>query len=142
MDNIKVIDKFDGEYSFLSNFYPAPITIFGYTFQNNEAAFQAAKCPERMGEFTNLPPNKAKRLGRCVQLRSDWEQVKETIMQQICFNKFMQNKDLAEKLKATNNAILIEGNTWGDKCWGQVNGEGENKLGKILMKIRELIKYE
>jgi predicted NAD-dependent protein-ADP-ribosyltransferase YbiA (DUF1768 family) len=32
---------------------------------------------------------------------------------------------------------LIEGNTWGDKFWGQVKGEGANYLGRLLMKVRE-----
>ena len=84
-----------------------------------------------------MPPNEAKALRRKVKLRSDWEEIKNDMMYEICLNKFEQNPDLAEKLKATGDAILIEGNTWGDKCWGQVNGEGENRLGKILMRVRE-----
>jgi predicted NAD-dependent protein-ADP-ribosyltransferase YbiA (DUF1768 family) len=58
------ISEFRGEYYFLSNFYSAPVTYNGMCFENNEAAFQAAKCPERMTEFCRLNPSEAKRLGR------------------------------------------------------------------------------
>lgn len=63
------ISEFRGEYYFLSNFYSAPVTYNGMCFENNEAAFQAAKCPERMTEFCRLNPSEAKRLGRRVRLR-------------------------------------------------------------------------
>ena len=69
------ISEFRGEYYFLSNFYSAPVTYNGMCFENNEAAFQAAKCPERMTEFCRLNPSEAKRLGRRVKLRGDWEYV-------------------------------------------------------------------
>ena len=54
--------------------------------------------------------------------------------------KFTQNEDLRAKLLETKDEPLEEGNTWGDKIWGTVNGEGKNLLGKILMKTREKIK--
>ena len=105
------ISEFRGEYYFLSNFYSAPVTYNGMCFENNEAAFQAAKCPERMTEFCRLNPSEAKRLGRRVKLRGDWEAVKDTVMYEICKAKFSQNPDLADKLVATKDAELIEGNT-------------------------------
>lgn len=71
------ISAFRGAYDFLSNFYPAPITYNGLVFKNNEAAFQAAKCPERRAEFCCLNPSEAKRLGRRVKLRDDWDQIKD-----------------------------------------------------------------
>lgn len=74
------IDEFRGKYFFLSNFYPAPVEYQGYRFENNEAAFQAAKCPERMLDFCNLTPRLAKWLGRKVSLRHDWEIVKYDVM--------------------------------------------------------------
>lgn len=57
------IAKFEGSYRFLSNFYEAPVTYLGLTFRNNEAAFQAAKCQERMAEFQELDPSAAKTAG-------------------------------------------------------------------------------
>ena len=131
-----IISEFRGEYYFLSNFYLAPVTYNGMRFENNEAAFQAAKCPERMAEFCCLNPSEAKKLGRMVKLRGDWEAVKDTVMYEICKAKFSQNPDLADKLVATKDAELIEGNTWGDRIWGVCDGVGENRLGKILMRVR------
>ena len=80
---------------------------------------------------------RAKRKGRRIRLRSDWEKIKYIKMYSVCYAKFTQNPDLKEKLLQTGNEILEEGNDWGDKIWGTVNGEGENNLGKILMEIRK-----
>ncbi len=134
-----MINSFKGKYYFLSNFCSAPVTYDGFTFQNNEAAFQAAKCcsPELKKQFVNLNPSEAKRSGRRVKLRSDWEQVKVRIMQEICKAKFDQNETLRQQLLATGNEPLEEGNTWGDRIWGTVDGVGQNHLGKILMEIRK-----
>jgi predicted NAD-dependent protein-ADP-ribosyltransferase YbiA (DUF1768 family) len=51
--------------------------------------------------------------------------------------KFTQNRILADKLIATGDTELIEGNNWRDYFWGMCNGKGKNNLGKILMKVRE-----
>lgn len=134
------IAEFRGKYFFLSNFYPAPVTYLGQSFKNNEAAFQSAKYPDRSDEFLNLSPSYAKRLGRHVRLRNDWEYVKDRVMYDICRAKFMQNKNLAQLLIETGDATLIEGNTWGDMVWGVCDGIGENRLGKILMQIRAEMK--
>ena len=132
----EVINEFRGPYYFLSNFFEAPVYYHGLRFRNNEAAFQAMKCPERASEFCNLPPNRAKQLGRRVNLRPDWEQVKFDIMYDICRAKFIQNPHLCTQLLKTDDAILVEGNTWNDRIWGVCKGVGENHLGKILMRLR------
>ena len=87
--------------------------------------------------FVNLNPSDAKRLGRSIRLRDDWELVKYDIMYEICKAKFEQNADLKEKLLATGDKYLEEGNTWNDRCWGTCKGIGENHLGKILMRVRD-----
>ncbi|NUJ19468.1 NADAR family protein [Bacillus glycinifermentans] len=137
-----VIDEFKGKHYFLSNFYSAPVMYQGITYQNNEAAFQAMKVTDKSIhlEFSELPPNLAKRKGRRVKLRPDWEEAKETFMYEIVKAKFEQNAHLKNKLLQTGESILIEGNTWGDKIWGVCDGVGENKLGKILMKVRNELK--
>lgn len=131
------ITEFEDKYFFLSNFYETPVLYRGYLFNNNEAAFQAMKCPEKAEYFVGLTPLQAKHLGRQVKLRADWEFVKEAIMYEICKQKFLQHPSLAKKLMATGNALLVEGNDWGDQEWGVCDGQGENKLGKILMTIRK-----
>lgn len=90
-----------------------------------------------MREFCGLSPQKAKRLGHNVELRSDWEEMKYNVMYQVCKAKFLQNPGLARKLIETGDAELVEGNTWDDEIWGVCNGVGENNLGKTLMCIRD-----
>lgn len=144
MSENSVIDRFRGKFFFLSNFFEAEITYNGLTYKNNEAAFQAQKCLSERQKlpFTEYDPGMAKRRGRHVQLRGDWERVKFGIMEEIVRAKFLQNPELAERLIETGNSRLVEGNDWGDTTWGFDirRKRGENHLGKILMKIRsELI---
>lgn len=73
-------------------------------------------------------------------MRKDWEAVKVRIMEEIVRAKFTQNTELADKLLATGDAYLEEGNTWDDRIWGTVNSSGANRLGVILMQIRAEIK--
>lgn len=140
MSDNKTVSEFRGEYAFLSNFYETDIYCWGFKYRNAEAAFQAMKDPLQASLFVELDAKAAKRLGRKVCLRKNWEQLKEEFMFTVCFAKFMQNPELGEKLVATGNKTLIEGNTWGDTEWGVCNGNGKNLLGNILMRIREKIK--
>ena len=118
------------------------VTYNRITYKNSESAYQAQKCPSRISEFINLPPNKAKRLGRKVDLRSDWDEVKDNVMYEICKCKFTQHPILKFMLIKTGDQELIEGNYWNDTHWGVCKEVGQNKLGKILMRIREELKNE
>lgn len=133
-----MIDNFIGKHYFLSNFYQAEVIYNGIRYSNNEAAFQAQKVESDADryQFAKLSPSDAKRLGRRVTLRKDWEAIKDNVMYEICLAKFKQNEDLKKQLLETGNEPLEEGNDWGDMVWGTVNGVGENRLGKILMRIR------
>ena len=139
---MKTINSFTRENHFLSNFFNAPVIYEGVQYLNNEAAFQSAKVTSltEKKKFENLQPNHAKSLGRRVKLRSDWEKIKDQVMYDCVKDKFTRNLDLKNKLLATKDAKLIEGNTWNDKYWGVCNGVGQNKLGHILMKVREELK--
>ncbi len=104
---MEAIKQFRLEYDYLSNFYPAPVEVDG--------------------------------LGRRVPLRPDWEQVKVAEMEKVVRAKFTQNPHLARLLVSTGDAEVLEGNTWNDTCWGVdlYTDRGENRLGKLLMKLRE-----
>lgn len=145
MDNINMdyINEFRNDNYYLSNFYECPVTYDGLTYRNNEAAFQAQKCinPKDREQFTTLNPSEAKKFGRRVVLRKDWEDIKVKVMTDVVRAKFEQNEDLRKKLLETGNAYLEEGNTWGDRTWGTVNGNGSNLLGKILMQCRDEIAH-
>lgn len=137
------ITEFQGEHRFLSNFWPAVVVHEGISYPSSEHAYQAAKTldmAERRRIAAIRDPGDAKREGRKLALRPDWETAKFTVMEQCVRDKFTRHADLAEKLLATGHAELIEGNTWGDRVWGVYQGQGENRLGKILMKMRAEIR--
>jgi predicted NAD-dependent protein-ADP-ribosyltransferase YbiA (DUF1768 family) len=111
---MKRIESFRGPYDFLSNFYSCKIVYKGITYNNAEAAYQAQKCPGRALEFCNLTGAQAKKLGREIPMRACWDVIKLDIMKEILVQKFYQNYDLMERLLATGDSYIEEGNWWGD----------------------------
>ena len=136
---MEVIREFIDAYAFLSNFYHSPVKYRNLIYLNAEAAFQAQKesCEKDKEQYTRMNPAQAKLVGRNCNLREDWEEIKEQTMYEIVKAKFAQNEALARLLLATGDAYLEEGNWWHDTTWGVCNGVGQNKLGKILMRVRE-----
>lgn len=134
---VRVIDSFTGPYEYLSNFYPCEVQFSGFHFKSAESAFQAMKVIDTHARAAFVPLNawQAKKLGRRVQLRADWEEVKDDVMYQVLLSKFSGR--LASRLRLTYDSELIERNHWGDRYWGVYKGEGLNKLGLLLMRVRE-----
>ena len=136
-----MIKEFKNQYFFLSNFYEYPIYYNKLVFCNAEAAFQAQKVINEKDQykFINLNASQARKLGKTVQLRKYWEEIKDNVMYEIVKRKFLTNKELQQKLLETKEEELVEGNWWHDTYWGvdSKTGIGQNKLGKILMKVRE-----
>lgn len=140
----KLITNFSGEFEFLSNFFPVDVYHEGILYHSTEAAFQAAKTldvsmKQRIANAET--PGQAKRLGRQVVLRIDWEEYKDKVMLDLLRKKFARGTDLAKRLNATGEAILIEGTTWHDQYWGvctcpKCGGKGRNILGQLLMIVR------
>ena len=145
MNDTRVIDEFNGEYRFLSNFYQFPFEFEGLTYPNAEAAFQAQKCAtdEEKNKYTTVKnPVVAKRMGKKEPgFPANWDEICYGIMKRILIAKF-SDPELRSKLAASGDAILIEGNHWHDNRWGKCscerckNKNGQNWLGKILMEIR------
>ena len=111
-------------------------------FNSVEAAYQAAKCadPNDCLKFLTLDALQAKRFGKQIQVRADWNGMKESLMLELVMQKFLI-PDLARRLLETGDAELIEGNRWGDTFWGVdvCFGCGANKLGVILMRVPDFI---
>jgi len=134
------INSFSGNYEFLSNFFPCLIRFEMDTYSSVEHAYQAAKTDEldqrkiiRETRFAS----EAKRMGKHVKLRPNWDEIKLDIMEQLLKEKFTKQNELGRWLLKTGNIELVEGNWWGDTYWGVFDGIGENHLGKLLMKIRQ-----
>lgn len=135
-----MIGPFRGNYRFLSNFWPAEVVYGEMVFPTVEHAYQAAKTfnlEHREQIRQAVTPGEAKRLGKLVSIRSSWEYDKLAVMRSLVGQKFRKHPSLRRMLLETGNEELIEINTWGDRFWGVSKGEGENHLGKILMRVRQ-----
>jgi ribA/ribD-fused uncharacterized protein len=153
-----LIDKFTGEYSFLSNFYAGKpiharsLGMHEFKFPTGEHLFQAYKARameyEVRAEYIemvieNPDPLHAKRAGKRAKIDVNiWNAIRINAMENTVRFKFEGERDLAGKLVDTSPAMLIEGNTWGDTFWGRANGAGYNMLGVILMERRAILKEQ
>jgi len=148
---MEVIDNFRGEFAFLSNFF---VEKDGHTVEHK---FQACKTEDQEWQvkiWRANSPAEAKKLGRKAPLRKNWDQIKVFVMGDFLKQKF-SDPDLKAKLLATGDALLVEGNSWHDQFWGDCycntnpgrfgsretcKQEGQNVLGRLLMKIRNELK--
>ena len=144
---MKTVNEFQGEHRWLSNFWPVKIEYQGLVYPTVEHAYQAAKTnsPGLRQKIQAIPvnePGKAKRIGKRLVIDQDiWETTKERVMLQLLREKF-KDPVLRAKLLATGNAQLEEGNNWGDTYWGVCLGKGKNRLGILLMQVREELRFE
>lgn len=147
-----IINRFTSDNEIYSNFYPCVVYFEAMEFPSVEHAYVAAKSYNMLfrKEISEMPPDSAglaKRKGRSINLRPDWDLVKLSVMRSLLEQKFSQSP-FREQLLSTGDAILIEGNYWHDNYWGDCfctkckNIKGKNRLGKLIMKIREELKNE
>lgn len=160
-----VIDRFVGEWRWLSNFGPVELALAdGLRYPTLEHAYQAQKTTDlevRRWLAGARTPGEAKIAGRRLELRPDWDDLKLDVMRGLLRVKFAapgapgeagrdarRNRsehqpeptaaqlDLGRRLVATGSARLVEGNDWGDRFWGVCHGIGENWLGRLLVQRR------
>lgn len=145
-----MIDRFDGGYQFLSNFYEGRSFLYeGVLYSSAEAAYQSQKTTDMFLRLTisKMSPKASKKAGRKLEIRPDWEDIKYDVMTGILREKF-RDKRLRTLLMETGSDLLVEGNTWHDNTWGicscdKCKGKpGQNRLGIILMDIRKEIQIE
>lgn len=139
-----MINEFRGKYSFLSNFWMQEFKgEHGEKYPSVEHYFQCHKATNEK-DFEKIRSAKtsseAKKLGKKIKIRTDWDDVKEDVMFNGVYLKFYHNLDLRKQLTETYDEDLIEGNDWNDTFWGVdlKTNQGMNKLGKILMKVRDI----
>jgi ribA/ribD-fused uncharacterized protein len=138
-----VIDRFEGEWACLSNFYMHPLRLDGITWKSLEHAYQAAKTHDPLWQREireARTPGMAKKLGRSCPIREDWPGIRLQVMADLLAVKFAPGTMLGAALLGTFPAMLIEGNWWGDRFYGVCNGEGENWLGALLMRQRDVLR--
>jgi len=138
----KEIFGFFGPYRFLSNFYVCAVHVFGFSWNSSEHAYQAVKTIDVL-EIQKVrdakTPGEAKKLGKTLTIRPDWNDVRDRYMFEIVRAKFAQNAEIRSLLFATGNKNLVEANDWGDTYWGceEVSRYGKNHLGRILVFVRD-----
>jgi ribA/ribD-fused uncharacterized protein len=148
---MNTISVFKGSYSFLSNFFTlrVPIQHDGIFYPTVEHFYQAMKSlsPNTRRIVSNIGyAGKARKYGRSIYLRSDWEETKVPIMRFGLMLKFAGNPGLKIQLLNTLTYILVEGNYWHDNIWGNclcpkcATTQGQNLLGYLLMEVRELFR--
>jgi len=140
------VDSFKDKYEKFSNFYPVVIHFEGINFPSVEHAFVASKSTDvffrkRIAELPSEQAGKAKRMGRKIFIRPDWDIVKIAYMKRFLMQKFMYD-EFRILLLSTGDMPIIEGNYWHDNYWGNCycpkckDIQGKNNLGKLLMKVR------
>jgi ribA/ribD-fused uncharacterized protein len=147
--DIERIDRFVGEFAFLSNFAACLVQYADpgedpVTYPSVEHAFQAAKTtdPDARERLASIgSPLTAKRLGRRVRMRDGWTDLRFQVMRDLLRQKF-RSEPFRSRLLATGAAEIVEGNTWHDQLWGDCecatheNQPGENLLGRLIMDVR------
>lgn len=148
-----MIDHFDGEHRWLSNFWPVCIEWMGREWPSLEHAYVATKCEhyedvETIAELKTA--GKVKRFGRKMakdgRIRGDWEGMRINTMRSLLALKF-NTPELREKLLATGDELIVEGNNWHDRFWGRCfceihAGDGDNHLGTLLMALRSKLRED
>ena len=142
-----MVKLFKGEYDWLSNFAPVTIKIDDIIYPNVESAYVASKTDNRDFKLTcanpDYHPGAIKKMGRRAVIKDDWEETKELVMYDCLKQKYSQDP-YKELLLRTEDMHIQEGNYWGDTFWGVDlrTGKGENRLGNMIMEIRELLKQD
>ncbi len=138
------IKGFFGEYRWLSNFGSAIVVMDGVTYTSVEKAYQAAKWQSADRQFfvtcTNEEAITYNRIYTPNGCSLDtWDGMKVDVMEFLLRQKFdaSVNTENAERLLATGDKYIEETNWWNDTFWGKnLQGEGSNHLGELLMRIR------
>ena len=138
----KPILEFQGNYRWLSNFYPCRIEYFGYVYKSVEHSYQAQKSnSQEWKTYCEKENNPAlvRKKSRNIMIIENWDDLKYKIMNDLLELKFSQPA-FKIWLKNTGNSIIEEGNYWGDVYWGidMKSGKGYNHLGKLIMSIRDI----
>lgn len=141
-DEIEPILGFEGEFEFLSNFFPYPVLLPTGIVPSSEHAYMLEKDtdPEYRKKIRAAKtPGQAKRIGYTAKLPDDWDTIRRfPAMHCVLKQKFVDEK-MAEWLLNTGLRYLEETNLHGDRFWGRCRGVGRNHLGRQLMVIRSML---
>ena len=138
-------------YGEFSNFWWAAIDIDGRSWPTSEHYFQAAEFLRTDPAWAEMSrqtqtPMKAAQCGRSRAHPIDpkWESMRDDVMRRALLAKFTQHDDLRETLLETHGQFLVEHTKndayWGDGSNGRKRGPGQNRLGKLLVELRQVLR--
>lgn len=138
------VKGFFGDYRWLSNFEACDIWYEGVKYPSTENAYQAAKIIDLKARepFALMTAAESKKASKAILVRDDWNEIKYDVMSLLSFQKYCNHLDLRQALLDTGEKYLEESNHWKDVYWGVCNGNGDNNLGKILMRVRKFWQEE
>lgn len=137
--DVQPILGFSGQYRFLSNFYPIDFIVDGQLYMSSEHFYMSCKTDDenvREKIIACKTPAEAKRLGRSIKLRPDWDEKHRNRAMMTALTHKFKDPEMKKLLGETGFAYLEETNHWNDIYWGVCNGQGRNMLGRMLMFIR------
>lgn len=149
MDEIRFYKANEKPYGAFSNLYQRPIIFEDIEYKTSEHAYQAGKARKEAVRKWLLDAPSPSLLAMAAHglyvwdVHPDWSKTKFDRMKKILMCKFTQHQDLQDLLLSTGNKKLIETATVDNavnRLWGEVNGKGQNKLGVLLMEVREEIR--
>lgn len=146
-----MINKFRGNYRWLSNMFETPVILHGVKYISVEHAYQSAKSIDEEWKKTcasdQYSSGEIKKLSKSVKIRHDWSEIKNKIMWYLLKQKFSKDP-IKSWLLETGNEEIVEGNSWHCNYWGNCTCDkcsdikGRNLLGKMIMRIRDDLRKE
>lgn len=140
------IVRFNGPHAFLSNEYPVRVTHEGVSYPCASSAFLASTLANQREKelVSRMGYDRAKQRFGVFPGAPGWEERHLATMGQIVREKFSQHPELAHRLAGTAGLKLVAGvrgkrGKAVDTFWhvDLYRWEGENHLGRILMRLRE-----
>lgn len=138
-------------YGAFSNLYRREIEFEGEAFVTSEHAYQAGKARKAEVKDWLMAAPSPSLLAMAAHglyywdISPGWSQKKFDRMRGVLYAKFTQHQDLRDLLLSTGTARLIETATVDNevnRLWGEVNGQGKNMLGELLMELRARLRTE
>lgn len=151
IEEIRFYRASEKPYGAFSNLYRREIVFEGETFATSEHAYQAGKArkPEVRAWLMAAPSPALLAMAAhglyYWDISPGWSKLKFDRMRAVLRAKFDQHPDLRALLLSTKSARLVESATVDNevnRLWGEVNGQGRNMLGEMLMELREALKSE
>ncbi|RLM27845.1 hypothetical protein BIY29_01855 [Brenneria alni] len=145
MNDIHFYDPRHGEYCIFSNLHPRPVVFNGEEYATPEHAYQAAKArhPVMRRWLMQAPtPEMAAICGDALTEQETvpgWAEHHISLMTALVQAKFDQSPDFKDLLLSTGERRLVEWSPVDNEIarfWGEYQGEGDNRLGHILMSLR------